>query len=200
MNTHLYSDETFAFIIMAAGESKRLGQPKQLIKQQGETLLSHQISRCQQISEHVYCLLGFKANEIEQTIKQNNVNILINDNWHLGLGSSIASAIAQLPTSIEGAMIILVDQWALTESDLNRLLTTWQSDRSSIIVSKSALHNELSPPIIFPKQYFSALKKLSGEKGAKPVLQANKEQTIGVTLENAFYDLDTPEQLENLPK
>ncbi|WP_448248352.1 nucleotidyltransferase family protein [Thalassotalea agariperforans] len=200
------ASSSIAFVVMAAGQSKRLGQPKQSVRYQGESLLVRQIKLCQQLSTNVYCVLGFEADTFATELAGVDVNILINHDWQSGLGNSIASAITQLPKTYQAVMIVLVDQWALTTADLNELVKQWHAQPNKIIACSGVMTEAdndkklLSPPIIFPQAYFSQLTDLTGEQGAKPVLVNNSENVVDVNIRHVFFDLDTPEQLAELNK
>lgn len=202
--TMTLAQPSIAFVVMAAGQSKRLGCPKQSVLYQGESLLVRQIKLCQQLSTSVYCVLGFEADTFATELAGLDINILINQDWQNGLGSSIASAITQLPKTYQAVMIVLVDQWALTTADLNELVKHWYVQPNKIIacsrVMTEAANDDklLSPPIIFPRAYFQQLTHLTGEQGAKPVLMNNREDVVDVVVNHAFFDLDTPEQLAEL--
>ncbi|MGJ8694239.1 MAG: nucleotidyltransferase family protein [Thalassotalea sp.] len=208
------------FLLMAAGQSKRLGQPKQLVAFNQQPLINKQIELLLPFQLPVYCVLGSGFEKIAPVIAQLPVEIIQNKNWLDGLGASIAYGVSQLPKQIDAVMVLLTDQWCLTANDIQSLLDAWhhqlpsqkqlqtmQSEPltssvpipASIIVSSNA-HGDKSPPIIFPKDYFSELKRLSGDDGAKQVLKAHQDQVQTVAVENAFFDLDTPEQLSEFIK
>jgi molybdenum cofactor cytidylyltransferase len=103
-------------------------------------------------------------------------------------------------------MIVLVDQWQLTSSDLSNHISNWQINSDVIVVaqstktSKQVGRENIGPPVIFPQQYFSELIALTGNKGAKPLLAKYNDKLLKVPLVQAFFDLDTPEQLSNMYK
>jgi len=192
-------------VLLAAGCSARLGQAKQLVCINEQSLIIRQCQLALEISEELICVLGFQAQKMKSEIAHLPLNVVINDNWQQGLSSSIAIGVSSLPDDIDGVMLLLVDQWQLTHQHLTLLINTWkeqalQDTRKNIIVSaeikaKNNEHVPIGPPVIFPKQYFPALKALIKGQGAKSVIQQHQESLIKVSIPQAFIDLDTPEQL-----
>lgn len=205
-----------AIVVLAAGCSSRLGQPKQLVTLYGKSLIEKQCDIVSKVSTQVYCILGYKADEISNKLNNNDVNkhanaqvfIVKNHNWKQGLGSSIACAVDNLPSQIKGVMLLLVDQWQLELKDIQTLINTWQEEETFIVASaryekdKNAAENLVlnGPPVIFPKTYFKELSMLTNEQGAKKVIASNISKVKLVYVPNAIADLDTPEQLAKLKK
>lgn len=195
-----------AIIVLAAGQSSRLGQMKQLVSIKGKSLIENRLEQALKVSNKVYCVLGFNANKINLRIGHLPIHTIINHNYCDGMASSIAAGVAALPADISAAMIVLVDQWQLTSSDLINHISHWQINSDAIIVAQSidptrtAGRENMGPPVIFPQQYFSELKALTGNKGAKTLLAKYNDKLLKVPLAQAFFDLDTPEQLSNMYK
>jgi len=195
-------------VLLAAGCSSRLGQAKQLVCINEQSLIVRQCELALRVSEQLSCVLGFQAQVMKNNITHLPINIVINDYWQQGLSSSIAIGVSSLPDDIDGVMLLLVDQWQLTHQHLLLLIDTWknqavQNTRKNIIVSaefntENNEHVPMGPPVIFPRQYFPALKALKIGQGAKSVIKQNQESLIKVPIPQAFIDLDTPEQLISL--
>lgn len=198
--------EQLAIIVLAAGESSRLGQPKQLVKIHGQSLLQRQCHLALEITDNVFCVLGFQADHLRKELSNLPVSVVTNDDWQQGMSSSIAAGVKALPVNIQAVMIILVDQWQLTHTLINSLVDKWIVSPKSIILTEKVVNTDtqnnkkFGPPTIFPKSLFSQLTKLTGEQGAKSILIKNQELIISINMEKAFIDLDTPEQLAMMQK
>ncbi len=190
-------------ILLAAGCSSRLGQPKQLVKLQGQSLLARQARLALGLSNNgsnVSCVLGFEAQAMKRQLDDLPVKCLENEHWQSGLASSISVGVKSVSVKADAVMLLLVDQWQLTVNDLQQVMNCWQQNPDAIVCVQQATPASapFGPPVIFPRRYFSALADLTQGKGAKSVIVKNFQQTIFVTVANAFSDLDTPEQLAQL--
>ncbi len=187
-----------AIVILAAGCSSRLGQPKQLVLFKGTSLIAHQCRQALDVCEQVYCVLGYEPDKIAQSLEHLPINVMKNKNWQSGLSSSIATAVSQLPDDIDGALLLLVDQWKIVTQDLHNLNEHWLQFPEYIVCAGD--ENLQGPPVIFPRKYFSQLANLAEGNGAKQVIKKHSKQVKMIAMEHAFIDLDTPEQLEQMRK
>lgn len=186
---------SLAILIPAAGNSSRLGQPKQLVKVKGQPLLQNRINLCTAICQDVYCVLGANAQQIKQQVEHEECQFLYNPQWQKGLSHSIALGLSQLPPHISAVMIVLADQWALSHEDLQTLVKLWQHQPDKI--HAASYNGDIGVPAIFPNTYFDQIKQLSpAGGGAKPLLKKYRNQIITVPLENGAFDLDVPQHLK----
>ena len=199
------STAKFAVLILAAGQSSRLGQAKQLINYQQQSLICHQIDKALSISSDVYCVLGHQADLIVEEMTNCAVNIVINERWQQGMSSSIAEGVKFLSDDVDAVMILLVDQWKISNCELKLLKdefnTNWVQGNLETIIAASKSNQQsksIGPPVIFPRHYFNQLVQLTGHQGAKPLLTQYKEHIERLDLASAFVDLDTPEDLQIL--
>ncbi|NQZ12516.1 MAG: nucleotidyltransferase family protein [Algicola sp.] len=188
---------TLAILIPGAGNSSRLGQAKQLVKYQGEPLLQNRINLCALICQQLYCVLGANSKEISHKVTHPSCRFIFNDNWHKGQAYSIFFGISQLPKSISAVMILLGDQWAVTAKDLQRLKASWQRQPDKI--HASSYQNTNGVPVIFPGQFFEQIKQLGEQRQSiKQLLTEHQQLLVTVPMDNAAFDLDLPEQLQQL--
>lgn len=201
-----------AVIILAAGGSSRLGQAKQLVQYQGQPLIVRQVKQAKSVTNNVYCIIGCQAEAMADLLTPLNINVVENINWQQGMASSITVGVSALPKSIDAVMILLVDQWQISAKELHLLQQIWQQTwinenldnkkPSTIVLASEYRGNDqqdkIGPPVIFPRRYFEELALLTGQQGAKVILNKHKEQLKKVEMPTAFIDLDTPEQLEQL--
>jgi molybdenum cofactor cytidylyltransferase len=196
--------ENVGIIVLAAGQSTRLGQMKQLLPINKTHLVNVQLELALKVTSKVYCVLGYQAERVQPCIDHLPITTIINHQWSNGMASSIAVGVKTLTADINAVMIVLVDQWQLTLTDLIQHCTSWQNNQDKIIVAQNEANAELKasigPPVIFPKHYFAELTQLTGEKGAKPILDKYSGALLKVPLTTAFIDVDTPEQLITMNK
>jgi molybdenum cofactor cytidylyltransferase len=184
--------------ILAAGASRRLGQPKQLVKIAGETLI-HRQSRIALESKcgDVVVILGAASAECASAIADLTVSTRINDEWEEGMAASIREATrAAVAMNADGLMIVQVDQYRLTTSDLVHLASIWRaSEGAKSCRTRSGEY--AGPPVILHKSSLGDALRLAGDEGARIILRKlAPEQVIDVDLPNAIADLDIPADLE----
>lgn len=188
-------NNSFSVVLVAAGASKRLGHPKQLVKLNGQTLLRRQSELALELSTDVVVVLGSEAGSMLSEVKDLPVTVVINQLWSNGMASSISAGVQQLSRNSRACLILLVDQWLLSSRTLKPLVSAWQQCPDEIWQCTNASKTAKGPPVIFPANFYSDLSNIDGEQGAKSVIQANLSMVNSVQLEAAFTDLDTPEQL-----
>jgi len=187
-----------AVVVLAAGASTRLGQAKQLVKYNGTPLVVRQCELALELQSDVFCVLGCNAEQITPLLGDLPINITVNEAWQNGIGESIACVvrhIQRLQQSYDGLMVVLGDQWRLTAVHLQAMKQAWRNDKTNIYIAHDESNSNIGPPVIFPKERFEELSSLSDDRGAKVIINNNKDSVKHIALWQAFYDLDTPEQL-----
>jgi molybdenum cofactor cytidylyltransferase len=189
-------DQVYA-VILAAGKSARLGQPKQLLEWQNRTLLEHALSNAGMVfKDRVLVILGAEAKLIQSTINLVDATVIVNRDWQTGMASSIRAAIQALPDSATAVMLMLCDQPLITAVQLQSLVNAWQASPAQIIASE--YHQSIGVPAIFPASYFDQLLGLEGDKGAKSLLIKHQTDLIRILLPEAELDIDTLADFQHL--
>lgn len=187
-------------IILAAGSSNRLGYPKQLVEFNGDSLLQHIIDVAESLEYDTNILvLGAKAEEIEEEIDRKNFEVVFNENWEEGMGTSIRKGINESlkpGNELEHIIILLADQPYVTKEKIQELT------RVQLVTNKQATFSEyagdVGVPAIFSREIFSDLKLLKGDQGAKKLI-SNKSFHYGtVKFEDGNFDVDTIADVELL--
>ena len=190
----MLKDANLVAIILAAGESKRLKSPKQLLKWKGKTLLNHTINQLKPIfNESIIVVTGAFNKEIEQSIEHQNISVVNNKNWQQGMGSSIANAIHNITDKqYLGALITLCDMPHLNTRDYQKMLAFYNGDK----IVATDRNKTPGVPAIFPSKYFTALSSLTEDYGAKNILKQENPELLNIA--NAFIDIDTKEDYQDL--
>ena len=189
-------------LLIAAGTSHRMGSPKQLLRWGTKTLIEHQIKILQDATLEVSVILGFKADKIQKAIAHYNVQVYINENWELGMGTSIACGVKKLNISkatVDGILIALVNQPLISAAHFRSMVERFEPGENQIIVSRSDA-GITRPPVLFDASYINELMTLQGDEGAKPVIKKHKERVILMSSESVLDDMDTPEAYQKLLK
>lgn len=184
-------------IILAAGDSQRLGQPKQLVQYQGQSLVLRSIGTAEMLSPHeTLVITGANTQAIQAQVVNTSARCVYNPDWGDGMGASIATGARSVDEASEGLLILLCDQWRILPEDLQMLAKKWHNNPGRIICS--AHGDTYGPPVIFPAGYRKELSLLSGNHGARGVLETHQDSVSRITIKNAAFDLDTPAQLQQL--
>lgn len=187
-------------LLLAAGSSTRMGQPKQLLPWGNATLIEHQIQTLLKTGNPVNVVLGFDSTLIIPVIEKYSVNIFINDNWESGMGNSICLGIAQITgilPNAAGVLITLLDQPLITSSYYEKLLSSFQPDSQQIIVSQSS-SGWRGVPVLFDQFYFKELSELKNDEGAKKIFQQHEKNVIAVDAGEILEDIDTPQNYQRM--
>lgn len=193
-NINMNTPQSLAIVLLAAGESKRLGQAKQLIKYGNESLLRRQAKMLLKTNADIYCVLGHETKRMAEELTGLAVTVYKNDAFKNGLGSSIAFATNHIPNTYDAIAFIQVDQWRLQTTDMDMLIQKWLQFPHKILICQDQ-ENNFGPPVIFPKIYFNELTLLSGKQGAKKIVAKYSDHCQSLVLTPAFDDIDTPKQL-----
>lgn len=198
-NKMYFNKMNIAILILAAGNSTRMGVAKQLLPVSKTTLLGVTIeSALKSNVNSVFCVLGANAKAIEISISEYNIDTIFNTDYQSGLSSSIVSGINHITKkNFDSVLILLGDQPHITTKYINEMVSAHKNHPKKIVASN--YKDILGVPSMIPKIYFNELLKLHGDKGAKVFLKSNKE--IIIKLNNAnLIDIDTKKEYEDYIK
>ena len=190
-----------AAIVLAAGASRRLGQPKQLLVHGGETLLERAIRLSAEAgAAPVFPVLGANLEIIRASIVLDPATLVINDQWQQGISTSVHAGLGALDAAAShaaGVLILGCDQPRLTADHLRALITKFAAQAQPSIVA-SAYAGVLGIPAVFPRAAFSHLYALRGDKGARALLLHPPCPLIALPFVGGDVDIDEPEDLTQL--
>jgi CTP:molybdopterin cytidylyltransferase MocA len=188
-------------MVLAAGASRRLGQPKQLLVHQGEFLIERAIRLANEAgASPVIAVLGAQFEIICASIAPNNAILSVNDRWEQGIAGSIHAGLKTLDVvakSARGVLILSCDQPRLTAAHLRALIETFMAQNQPAIVA-SAYAGIHGVPAVFPRSVFPGLLALKGDKGARALLVKPPCPVIALVFEGGEVDIDQPGDLAQL--
>jgi molybdenum cofactor cytidylyltransferase len=186
-------------IILAAGASTRLGQPKQLLRLAAfgeEPLLDRAVRLAHEAGAGtVFVVLGAHAEEIRQKAKLLDCTIIFNPEWQEGIASSLRAgirAVEEREGDAAAALLMVCDQPALSADHLRRLLTAQAAASGCAIASEYAGH--LGVPAVLPREMFPLLLTSTGDQGARAILR-KASRIESIAFEHGEWDIDSPDHL-----
>jgi len=190
----------YNIIILAAGASTRMGQPKQLLKYHDVNLIQHAIDEALAAgAQKVLVVLGSNAEKISEQINKKQANVLYNKNWEEGIASSIKEGLQQsllLSANLDAIILMVCDQPYVNAALLKNLVSQHVESQKNIVASQ--YKDTLGTPVLFHKSFFPELLKLKGDAGAKKILMDNSEQVQAVRFPLGDIDIDNMADYEML--
>jgi molybdenum cofactor cytidylyltransferase len=190
-----------AAIILAAGASRRLGQPKQLLLYKGETLLERAIRLAGEAGAlPVIVVLGAHYSEIRAAVSFGNAMGVVNEDWEQGIASSIHAGLDVLDSILPeapGALLMTCDQPRLGEAHLRALIGGFSAQSSPAIVA-SKYAGTLGVPAVFPRSIFPELRGLRGDQGARALLSKATLPVLAIGFPGGEVDIDSAADLAQL--
>jgi molybdenum cofactor cytidylyltransferase len=192
-------------IVLAAGASSRMGEPKQLLRYQKETLLGRAIRAALETKlGPIIVVVGSHADAMQSEIAALNVKIVVNQSWQEGMGSSIRCGLQALATEVTGgteaAILMLCDQPFVTSDVIRRLADAYVTSGALVVASEYETNGEktLGAPALFSRSLFPELMALHGAEGAKRVIARHVAETLVIAMPEAAFDVDTPDDYRAL--
>jgi molybdenum cofactor cytidylyltransferase len=193
-------------VVLAAGMSRRMGTPKQLLRLAGETILERTLKnvRDSQVSE-IVLVLGFAADSVEKEIsadhvKMDRVKIVHNKDYQQGMGMSLRTGLAAVDAKSNAALIVLADQPFVSPETLDQLIACHQESKRQIIIPiyKGFRGN----PVLLDRSVFAELQSLTGDVGCRAIFGSHTEDIRKLAVEDVgiLLDIDSQEEYQKLGK
>lgn len=183
-------------VVLAAGESSRMGRPKALLPIDGQTFIERIVAALKQTKVgKIIVILGHNGSELEAKISHLPVQILINTDYKQGQLSSLQLAVRylQADTDCDGMLVHLVDHPYLAPALVEEMIGRFYATKKRIVVPK--FHGKRGHPVIFSNALFGELLSAPMDEGAKAVVNAHRIETLEIDTqeEGIAVDIDTPE-------
>jgi molybdenum cofactor cytidylyltransferase len=188
-------------IILAAGESKRMGTPKQLLPW-GKTIILQQVIENADTSQlgQVLVVLGHRAGEIAGKITvSSKTRILVNQDFRDGMSSSVKCGIKNAPADAEAFMLLLGDQPLISTNVIDKLIDSYRAGRHGIVIPVYDGHR--GHPVILDLRYGEELLSIR-DQGAREVINKHTQDIFEVCVDspNVLNDIDTPQDYQEAKK
>jgi molybdenum cofactor cytidylyltransferase len=190
--------EQTAGIILAAGQSARFGQPKQLLDWKGKPF----VRQVAETALHaglwpVVVVTGSRAADVESALDGLPVEIVRNEDWQSGQGSSIAAGVRSLPKNIGAGIFLLADQPQIP-ADVIRALTESHAQNLPVVLAPLVLEEKRANPVLFDRVAFPDLLQLTGDVGGRALFGKYHIEYLPWHDDALLLDVDTPEDYKKL--
>ena len=187
-----------AGVVLAAGSSRRMGRPKQLLDVAGRPLLELVTAHANASRlDEVLVVLGASAEEIRSQVAFGRARVLINPEHATGMASSLRAGLAALDGDVDAAMVILGDQPDIA-GRIDRLLDL--QEESGLPAAALSFGALLHPPVVLRRELWGDLMALEGDVGCRAVIRARPELVARLPVGelNHPVDVDTPDDYRRL--
>jgi len=187
--------EPLVAIVLAAGESKRFGASNKLLHRvDGVPLVNRVLAALsgRLISETIV-VLGHESEQVAEVLVGENLRIVRNPDFHLGMGSSLRCAVSALKRPFPGGVLVcLADLPDLSRAHVRAVVERfWEASGDSIVVP--VYEGKRGHPVCFPRQLLPELEELSGDEGARKIIESRKETVVFLNFDDdaCIRDMDS---------
>jgi molybdenum cofactor cytidylyltransferase len=184
-------------ILLAAGESRRMGYPKPLLRVGNETFVSQSAKSLLAFLPRLIIVLGAHAERIRPAIPaESRIVIVENPRWQAGQLSSLKVGLGAVTPDADGVLVHLADHPLVQRSSFEAVIAEFAAGQGAIVIARNA--GKRGHPVIFAKALLSELLDAPQAQGAKAVVNRDPSRIVYVDLDDpgVNLDLDTPADLE----
>lgn len=189
-----------AGLILAAGESSRMGRDKALLTYRGRTFLETVIATLHKASvERVTVVLGHHAEQIQGAVTLEGAEMVVNRDYLRGQTSSLQAGLRALESpSLEAVVLCLVDHPLVSADTVRKLLASFRQSGAPVVIP--TYENQRGHPVLIGRALFEELLRLSPDEGANTVIRKQRDRTelVEVSDEGILLDVDDPEAYRRL--
>jgi molybdenum cofactor cytidylyltransferase len=183
-------------ILLAAGESRRMGFPKPLLRINGETFLTHTAKSMLAAVERLIIVLGAHREAVRGSIPvDKRIWVIENPDYSSGQLSSIKAGLRAVSAQADGAIVHLVDHPTVRPETFGRLASEYQSSGKAILIARCRGHR--GHPVLFDRSIFDELQRAPMDVGAHAVVDRDAYRVVYLDVDDpgVVLDLDTPADL-----
>lgn len=185
-------------LVLAAGESRRLGQPKQLLDLGGKPLVVHAVEHALAAGvDGVVVVIGSHASEVELALRGYPVYRIFNPHFAQGQGASLAAGVRAMPSTVDAVLVLLGDEPGVPPEAIGAVIARWRESHAPAVVARYG--GQQGHPVLFDRSLFFELASLEGDTGGRDILRALGDLVEGVEVAGEPpSDVDTEEDWERL--
>lgn len=186
-------------VILAAGMSSRMGEPKQLLRLGGKTLLEQVLDNALRVAlDEIVVVLGAAAESVRQQIDLSKVKVVINGSYQQGMGTSLGAGLAALDPAINAALILLADQPFVRPATLNRICEEYRRSHPQIVIPLYSGFR--GNPVLLDQSVFPEVIALGGDVGCRAIFGNHLEGIVKLPVDDVgiLLDIDNKADLDKL--
>jgi molybdenum cofactor cytidylyltransferase len=188
------SEKRVAVVVLAAGSSTRLGQPKQLLEIGGQTLLRHTLETVlASLADFAVVTLAAGDEASRNALHGLDFRVASVENSQLGQSESVRAGLALAAPDCDAVLFVPCDLPLLSSAHLDYLITEYRTTGVPVIASK--WNDVVGVPALFDQKVWPEFASLSGDEGARRIIRRYKSETVAVDFAGGAFDLDTPEDV-----
>jgi molybdenum cofactor cytidylyltransferase len=191
-----------AAVILAAGQSSRMGRNKLLLPHDGKPLICHVVDQALSLGlPEVAVVIGHQADNIRQAIGDRPVRFVVAPDYAAGMSASLKAGIAGLPASIDAALILLGDMPQISRPLLQRLIGAYNPVEGRAIILP-VHEGKRGNPVLWDRRFFDSMQRLAGDVGARHLIGEHGDLVAEVPVDDVavLRDIDTPEAYAQLQR
>ena len=185
-------------IILAAGESKRMGFPKMLLEFNGKTMIENVILNvAESESDDTLVVLGANKEELIAVIRNYDIKYCYNKNYRKGMLSSVQCGFKNLPSGFEAALVFQGDQPLIAPSVINSIINGFRSSGKGIIIP--VYKGKRGHPLLLDRKYRDAIEKIDPDEGLRSISYSNSKDVLEIDTDDPgiLRDFDTYDEYKN---
>ncbi len=185
-------------IVLAAGQSQRMGKPKPLLRFENTTFLEQIICVLRRsMVDRVTVVLGAKAEMIADSVDLSQIKVVVNADYQQGQLSSVIAGLKETPADTEAIALCLVDNPLITPGIVDRIVEVFEQTRNPIVLP--TFNGKRGHPALFSRVLFEDLLNAPPETGARHVVHTHEDQIVEVEMSDdaVLAKIDTPDEYES---
>lgn len=189
-----------AVLLLAAGRSSRMGERNKLLcAVDGVPLVQRAANAaCASRACQVMVVTGHESERIEAVLEGRPLSFTYNPDYAQGMATSLRRGLRALRSDVDAVLVLLADMPGIGAADIDRMINAFDPEQPAVLVPEHG--GRRGNPVLWPRRYFAEMAALSGDTGARGMLEQYAREVRSVPFDSAtiFADVDTPEALQAL--
>ncbi|WP_186731325.1 nucleotidyltransferase family protein [Rummeliibacillus suwonensis] len=191
-------------IILAAGQSKRMGKPKLFLPYQGIPIIHYPVKMA--VQNHLTPIVVVGGKNYDQLKKEleiyhQKISIIYNERYEIGMSTSLIVGVNSLNGELDAVLIFLGDQPLVADEVIKNLINTYQKNKKNgVYIVRPRYKQSPGHPILFDKSLLKQFQHIKGDEGGKSIIKTNEEHLRYVDFKQSDWnlDIDTKEDYDQL--